>query len=80
MKKYLLLSLSIIALSAVSCKKCQTCTTRVTQQVGGVVDVEVSAVDEDYCGDSYDDAPAETSVTQSAQGVTQTVTITCVDK
>jgi len=80
MKKYLVLVLSIVALTAVSCKKCQTCTTRVTQEVSGVVNVEVSAVDEDYCGDSYDNAPAETSVNQNVGGVTQTVTITCVDK
>lgn len=78
MKKYLLLALSIVALSAVSCKKCQTCTTRVTQNVGGI-SVDVSAGDEEYCGDSYDDAPPETSVQQNVGGISQTVTITCVD-
>lgn len=78
MKKYLILSLSIVALGAMSCKKCQTCTTTVTQDVGGV-SVNVSAVDEEYCGDAYDDAPGNTSVTQDVGGVIQTVTISCVD-
>ncbi len=78
MKKFLVLALAVIALGAASCKKCQTCTTRVTQDVQGI-SVDVSVVDEEYCGDAYDDAPAETSVIQNAGGVSQTVTITCVD-
>jgi hypothetical protein len=79
MKKYFVVALSIIALSAVSCKKCQTCTTRVTQSVSGI-NIQVSAAEEEYCGDQYDDAPAETSVTQDVGGISQTATVTCVDK
>ena len=79
MKNYLTIALAIIALGAVSCKKCQTCTTRVTQNVAGI-NIEVSTLSEEYCGDAYDNAPGEVTVNQSVAGVTQTVTITCVDK
>lgn len=79
MKTYLIIALAAGSFTFVSCKKCQTCTTRVTQNVQGI-NVEVSAQSEEYCGDNYDSAPAESSVTQSVQGITQTVTITCEDK
>ena len=78
MKKLLLITLSITALGAVSCKKCQTCTTNVTQNVGGI-STDISAASQEYCGDDYDSAPAESTVQQNVGGVTQTVTITCVD-
>ena len=75
MKKIILFSLAIAAISFTSCKKCQTCTTKVTQEYNGVP--QSSTSNEEYCGDEYDDAPAETTVTQNAGGVTQTVVITC---
>jgi hypothetical protein len=78
MKKILIISLSILALGAVSCKKCQTCTTNVTQIVGGI-NVNVSADSQEYCGNEYDDAPAETTVQQNVGGIVQTVSITCTD-
>lgn len=81
MKTLLFVALAAGALSLASCKKnkCQTCTTRVTQNVQGI-NVEVSAQDEDYCGDNYDNVPTETSVNQQVNGITQTVTVTCQDK
>lgn len=79
MKKYFLFAVVALAFGSVSCKKCKTCTTRVTQNVQGV-SVDVSVEDQDYCGDDYDDAPQETSVVQNVGGVSQTVTITCVEK
>jgi len=60
-----------------SCKKCQTCTTTVTQDVQGFP--MTSSTSQEYCGDEYDNAPAEGTVSQSAQGVSQTVTITCTE-
>ena len=78
MKKILIISLSILALGAVSCKKCQTYTTNVTQIVGGI-NVNVSADSQEYCGNEYDDAPAETTVQQNVGGIVQTVSITCTD-
>ena len=72
------LSTAVLFLGAMSCKKCQTCTTEVSQDVMGVSQV-LSSTSEEYCGDNYDDAPAETTVTQSVQGVEQTVSITCTD-
>lgn len=77
MKKYLVLALAVIALGAVSCKKCQTCTTVVSQTVQWI-DTQTS-VSEEYCGDAYDDAPAQTSFTQNVGGVSQAVTITYVE-
>ncbi|MFT6245381.1 MAG: hypothetical protein ACJA0U_002935 [Salibacteraceae bacterium] len=77
MKKYLILALAIIALGAVSCKKCQTCTTVVSQNVQGF-ETQTSA-SEEYCGDAYDDAPAPTNFTQNVGGISQSVTITCVE-
>lgn len=77
MKKLLLIA-PIVALGGfMSCKKCQTCTTSVTQNVGGIgIPVNTS---EQYCGDEYDNAPAETTVEQVVGGVSQTVSINCVD-
>lgn len=60
-----------------SCKKCQTCTTKTSQDVQGTL--MENSTSADYCGKTYDDAPAESSVTQNANGVTQTVTITCTE-
>ena len=78
MKKVLILSLSVVALSAMSCKKCQTCTTDVTQEYNGFP-MNVSSTSEEYCGNDYDNAPAESTVNQNGGGVQQTVTITCTD-
>ncbi|NRA13511.1 MAG: hypothetical protein HRT57_16320 [Crocinitomicaceae bacterium] len=78
MKKYLVLALAVVAFGAVSCEKCQTCTTTVTQEVAGIT-TNVSTTSQEYCGDEYDDAPADAAVVQSVGGVDQTVTILCAD-
>lgn len=78
MKKVLLIIGALLVLGATSCKKCQTCTTNVSQDVGGTT-VSVSADSEEYCGDQYNDAPAESTVNQNIGGVSQTVSITCSD-
>ena len=77
MKKIIYLGVVLFAFGFVSCKKCQTCTTTTEQDVLG--SVISSSVSEEYCGDEYDNAPAEASVTQNVAGVNQTVSITCVD-
>ncbi len=78
MKKVFIISVSVLALGFMSCKKCQTCTTTTTQQYSGQPAQTVTASQE-YCGDDYDNAPAEGTVSQNAGGVDQTVTIECVD-
>jgi hypothetical protein len=78
MKKILLITGALLMLGATSCKKCQTCTTNVSQDIGGT-NVSVSADSQEYCGDQYDDAPAESAVNQNIGGVSQTVAITCTD-
>ena len=60
------------------CKKCQTCTTKITQDLG-FFDTSTSSSQE-YCGKEYDDAPAEGSVSQEVSGISQTVSIICVDE
>lgn len=77
-KQILLLAFTSLALGFSSCKKCQTCTTTTVQSYNGI---EVSTNSEqEYCGDDYENAPAEGTTYQSAQGATQSVTIDCVDK
>jgi hypothetical protein len=77
MKKLALLT--VIALAGfTSCKKCQTCTTKVVQETG--IFPVTTSTSEEYCGDEYDDAPAEVSVVQDVGGgISQTVTIECVE-
>ena len=77
MKKALLL-LSLIVFAAMgltSCKKCQTCTTTVEQTILGIY--QETTVSDEYCGSDYDNAPAETTVTNNIGGIDQKVTITC---
>jgi hypothetical protein len=79
MKKVLFLALAVCGLTLMSCKKCQTCTTTTAQSLPGIPTITTSTSQE-YCGDDYDSAPPETSVTQDIGGGTsQTVTIDCVD-
>ena len=76
--KKALFSLSLIvfaAMSFTSCKKCQTCTTTVEQTVLGI-NQKVSA-SEEYCGDDYNNAPAEGTTTNNVGGIDQKVTIAC---
>lgn len=76
--KKAILSLSLIVFAAMgltSCKKCQTCTTTVEQTVFGIN--QSTSVSEEYCGDDYDSAPAESTVTNNVGGIDQKVTITC---
>ena len=79
MKKSIVVLFGVISVLAFgSCKKCQTCTTTTSQVVNGInVSTDVS---EDYCGNEYESAPAEGTVYQNVGGITQTVTIDCVDK
>lgn len=58
-----------------SCKKCQTCTTTVEQTVFGIN--QKTSVSDEYCGDDYDNAPAEGTITNNVGGIDQKVTITC---
>ena len=76
MKKIYFIAILGLGLFA-SCKKCQTCTTTVTQDVGFFPITTSSS--QEYCGKEYDDAPAESSVTQEVEGISQTVVIDCVD-
>lgn len=78
MKKLLIAGTILLGISFVSCKKCQTCTTTTIQDYGTYQ--QTSNTNQEYCGKEYDDAPAEGTTNQSAGGVTQTVTTTCVDK
>jgi hypothetical protein len=82
MKLILTLSIFILSISTfTSCKnnKCKQCTTTTTQTVMGF-DQTVSA-NSSYCGDDYDNAPTNNTVVQDlGGGVTQTVSISCVDK
>lgn len=76
--KKVLLSLSLIVFAAMgftSCKKCQTCTTTVEQTVLGIY--QKTSVSDEYCGDDYNSAPAEGTVTNNVVGIEQKVTITC---
>ena len=76
--KKALFSLSLIvfvAMGLTSCKKCQTCTTTVEQTVLGIN--QATTVSDEYCGDDYNNAPAESTVTNNVGGIDQTVTITC---
>ena len=77
MKKLIYFSVVLFAFGFASCKKCQTCTTKTDQDVLGTT--VSTSISEEYCGDEYDNAPAETSVSQNVAGVSQTVSITCVD-
>lgn len=78
MKRLLFLTLCLAGFGLMSCKKCQTCTVNVTQNVLGF-EQNVSANSTEYCGDEYDNAPAEGTYSQDVGGVQQTVTTTCED-
>jgi hypothetical protein len=76
MKKLILpFALVTLCMSGTSCKKCQSCTTTTHQTVSGYTQTSNST--QDYCGDDYDDAPAEGTTTQSSGGVDQQVIIDC---
>lgn len=78
MKKVILFVGAVAFIGMTSCKKCQTCTTKTVQSYSGYE--QVLNASNEYCGDEYDDAPAEGEyVNQQGGGVTQTVTITCTD-
>lgn len=64
MKKIITLSVLALAFGTISCKKCKTCTTDVTQVVNGIT-MTTSSTSQEYCGDDYDNAPAEGSYEQS---------------
>tara|TARA_B110000285_G_C14580360_1_gene361884 strand:+ start:180 stop:416 length:237 start_codon:yes stop_codon:yes gene_type:complete len=72
-----LFTFSILALSLCffSCKKCKTCTTSVTQTVLGIE--QTSSSSDEYCGKDYENAPAETDVTNNVPGINQRVVISC---
>lgn len=76
--KIILVAAAILVLGITSCKKCQTCTTTTVQTYNGI-DLSTNS-EQEYCGDEYENAPAEGTTYQSAQGATQAVTIDCVDK
>jgi hypothetical protein len=76
MKKLFLIAIVSVA-GFTSCKKCQTCTTTTTQDA--LLFPISTSTSEEYCGKEYDNAPAETSVTQEVGGISQSVTIECVD-
>ncbi|MDX2359699.1 MAG: hypothetical protein QNK23_02755 [Crocinitomicaceae bacterium] len=78
MKKLLYIGFAFMAFAFISCKKCQTCTTTTTQTTGVIIPIVVSISDE-YCGDEYDNAPAEVSVNQNVGGISQTVVVDCVE-
>lgn len=73
MKKFLLLLPALALTGFISCKKCQTCTTTTVQSYNGFSQTTNSS--NEYCGDEYDDAPAESHVEQP----NQTVTVSCED-
>ncbi|MEZ4937614.1 MAG: hypothetical protein R2799_08470 [Crocinitomicaceae bacterium] len=79
-KSFLILSLLSLAIVSVSCKgKCKECTVSTVQSFQGVD--QTTNVTSEYCGDDYDNAPAEgTYINNVGGGVTQTVTTSCVDK
>lgn len=80
--KILTIILSVFALSvfSFSCQKCKKCTVTTVQSYQGF-NQTISAPTTDYCGDDYDNAPAEGEVISNAGGgVTQTVTTSCTDK
>jgi len=66
----------LFAVSVGSCQKCQSCNTHIENETNQTI----SSTTSDYCGDSYDDAPTETSYTQTVGGQTETVTISCVEQ
>jgi len=77
MKKLFVLP-SIIIFSVIlfsSCKKCQECTITTTQTVFGFE--QSIPVTKEYCGDEYDNAPPEGTITQSVGGVSQEVKTEC---
>ncbi|MCB0479401.1 MAG: hypothetical protein KDC84_14625 [Crocinitomicaceae bacterium] len=79
-KSILILSVFSLALITLSCKgKCRECTISTVQSYQGVN--QTTNTTNEYCGDDYDNAPAEgTYVNNVGGGVTQTVTTTCTDK
>ena len=73
-KLFILSSLSLATFN--SCKKCQSCNTLIEDQSNQTI----SSTTNDYCGDNYDDAPTETSYSETVAGETQSVTISCVEQ
>lgn len=78
MKLLITFSFASLLLFSMSCKKCQECTT--TTQQGAMGFEQTTSTTSEYCGDEYDNAPATGTVDNSANGVTQIVTITCSDQ
>jgi len=78
MKKQFILTLVIGGLTFTSCKKCKECTITTVQNVNGFN--QSSSTTSEYCGDNYDDAPADGTVNQEVGSIQQTVTTTCKDK
>ncbi len=78
MKKVTLFA-TVLSFSALmfSCKKCQECKTETSQTISG--STQNTSSTQEYCGDSYDDAPSTGTYSSSSGGVEQTVTITCND-
>jgi len=60
-----------------SCRKCQKCTETVETDVFGVI--ASSSATEKYCGDEYDDAPAEVDDYVGVPGASTRRTIVCTD-
>jgi len=67
----------LIVLMLSSCKKCVECTTKVSQTVLGIT--TSTSTSEEYCGDEYDNAPEESTVSNNLGSVVQTVEVTCKD-
>lgn len=75
-----LLISSTLSFFLFSCsEKCKECTITTVQTFQGF-DQTYNATEE-YCGENYENAPANGTVSQNVGGgVTQTVTTNCVDK
>lgn len=79
MKKVFYVTAAIALFGVVSCQKCQECTVETYQESNGYTQ-QTSSTTEEYCGDQYNDAPEEGTVSQNYGSVNQSVTTTCVDK
>ncbi len=83
MKKSIIFLFGItFSLSFFSCAKeqCKQCTVTTVQSYQGF-NQTISAPTTNYCGDDYDNAPADqVLVNNVGGGVTQTVTTECVDQ
>jgi hypothetical protein len=66
----------VLLISFYSCQKCQSCNTLIESEANQTI----SSTTDEYCGDNYDDAPTETSYSQTVGGQTESVTISCVEE